>query len=137
MLSLTSRYPADRQRCRRHTSQASTQTLSKNLEAENAQLKSPDGAAAAGQQRTKTDAGIYRAAVCAQHATSSSRKGSETRLDLLRSRVTRAVCTDVKNGALAERSLVKMAERKLWNDRGCGHRDGTAENADASLARNE
>lgn len=119
-----------------YASQAGTQTLSKNLEAENAQLKSQMAQLQQEQQQTQKQMQEFiaqQSALSAQHQQQEEVLKHE--LDLLRSRVTALSSTDVKSWLLAQADfLVKMAERKLWNDQDVVTAMVLLKNADASLA---
>ena len=119
-----------------YASQAGTQTLSKNLEAENAQLKSQMAQLQQEQQQTQKQMQEFiaqQSALSAQHQQQEAALKHE--MDLLRSRVSALSSTDVKSWLLAQADfLVKMAERKLWNDQDVVTAMVLLKNADASLA---
>lgn len=119
-----------------YASQAGTQTLSKNLEAENAQLKSQMAQLQQEQQQTQKQMQEFiaqQSALSTQHQ--QQEEALKHELDLLRSRVTALSSTDVKSWLLAQADfLVKMAERKLWNDQDVVTAMVLLKNADASLA---
>ncbi|HCM62980.1 MAG TPA: uroporphyrinogen-III C-methyltransferase [Morganella sp. (in: Bacteria)] len=119
-----------------YASQVNTQTLSQRLEAENAQLKSQ--MAQLQQEQLQSHKQIQefitqQSALSAQYQQQDATLKHE--LDLLRSRVSALSSADVKSWLIAQADfLVKMAERKLWNDQDVVTAMVLLKNADASLA---
>lgn len=122
-----------------YASQAGTQALSKDLAAENAQLKSQMAQLQQEQQQTQKQMQEFKEFIARQSALSTQQQQQEAalkhELELLRSRITVLSSTDVKSWLLAQADfLVKMAERKLWNDQDVVTAMVLLKNADASLA---
>lgn len=122
-----------------YASQAGTQALSKDLAAENAQLKSQVAQLQQTQQQTQKQMQEFKEFIARQSALSTQQQQQEAalkhELELLRSRITVLSSTDVKSWLLAQADfLVKMAERKLWNDQDVVTAMVLLKNADASLA---
>lgn len=122
-----------------YASQAGTQALSKDLAAENAQLKSQMAQLQQTQQQTQKQMQEFKEFIARQSALSTQQQQQEAalkhELELLRSRITVLSSTDVKSWLLAQADfLVKMAERKLWNDQDVVTAMVLLKNADASLA---
>ncbi|MCU6275875.1 uroporphyrinogen-III C-methyltransferase [Morganella morganii] len=122
-----------------YVSQAGTQALSKDLAAENAQLKSQVAQLQQTQQQTQKQMQEFKEFIARQSALSTQQQQQEAalkhELELLRSRITVLSSTDVKSWLLAQADfLVKMAERKLWNDQDVVTAMVLLKNADASLA---
>lgn len=119
-----------------YASQANTQTLSQRLEAENAQLKSQ---MAQLQQEQVQSHKQMQEFISQQSALSTQYQQQDAalkhELDLLRSRVSALSSADVKSWLIAQADfLVKMAERKLWNEQDVVTAMVLLKNADASLA---
>ncbi|EPU3936386.1 uroporphyrinogen-III C-methyltransferase [Morganella morganii] len=122
-----------------YASQAGTQALSKDLAAENAQLKSQVAQLQQTQQQTQKQMQEFKEFIARQSALSTQQQQQEAalkhELELLRSRITVLSSTDVKSWLLAQADfLVKMAERKLWNDQDVVTAMVLLKNADTSLA---
>lgn len=122
-----------------YASQAGTQALSKDLAAENAQLKSQVAQLQQTQQQTQKQMQEFKEFIARQSALSTQQQQQDAalkhELELLRSRITVLSSTDVKSWLLAQADfLVKMAERKLWNDQDVVTAMVLLKNADASLA---
>lgn len=119
-----------------YASQANTQTLSQRLEAENAQLKSQMAQLQQEQLQTHKQMQEFisqQSALSAQYQQQDAALKHE--LDLLRSRVSALSSADVKSWLIAQADfLVKMAERKLWNEQDVVTAMVLLKNADASLA---
>ena len=99
-----------------YASQAGTQTLSKNLEAENAQLKSQMAQLQQEQQQTQKQMQEFiaqQSALSTQHQ--QQEEALKHELDLLRSRVTALSSTDVKSWLLARR-----ISWSKWQSANCG-----------------
>lgn len=119
-----------------YASQINTQTLSQRLEAENAQLKSQMAQLQQEQLQSHKQMQEFisqQSALSAQYQQQDATLKHE--LDLLRSRVSVLSSADVKSWLIAQADfLVKMAERKLWNDQDVVTAMVLLKNADASLA---
>ena len=119
-----------------YASQANTQTLSQRLEAENTQLKSQMAQLQQEQLQSHKQMQEFisqQSVLSAQYQQQDAALKHE--LDLLRSRVSALSSADVKSWLIAQADfLVKMAERKLWNEQDVVTAMVLLKNADASLA---
>ena len=119
-----------------YASQVNTQTLSQRLEAENAQLKSQMAQLQQEQLQSHKQMQEFisqQSALSAQYQQQDATLKHE--LDLLRNRVSALSSADVKSWLIAQADfLVKMAERKLWNEQDVVTAMVLLKNADASLA---